>query len=143
MYIVHTMACSIFIIILHVYTCFMYMYGCVSTYYIVHGVCALSLSSSSSSSSLSQDAHDNEVSALAFNQEGNYMATGGSDKVVKVWSWRPAQGTLRCVGGWELACGCLLSETSVLLFLSQRKWNPSALSMVAMPASCQSSLTST
>ena len=39
-----------------------------------------------------QDAHDNEVSALCFSQEGNYMATGGADKVVKVWNWRPAQG---------------------------------------------------
>ena len=39
-----------------------------------------------------QDAHDNEVSALCFSQEGNYMATGGADKVVKVWNWRPTQG---------------------------------------------------
>ena len=39
-----------------------------------------------------QDAHDNEVSALCFSQEGHFMATGGADKVVKVWSWRPALG---------------------------------------------------
>ena len=104
------MACSI----LYYITCFKYMYGCVSTYYIVHGVCALSLllllpppppPPPPPPSSLSQDAHDNEVSALAFNQEGNYMATGGSDKVVKVWSWRPAQGTyVHCMGGsWPVA----------------------------------------
>lgn len=40
----------------------------------------------------SQDVHDNEVSALCFNNQGNYMATGGADKVVKVWIWRELQG---------------------------------------------------
>ena len=39
-----------------------------------------------------QDAHDSEVSALSFSSDGNYMATGGADKLVKVWSWRPSQG---------------------------------------------------
>ena len=34
-----------------------------------------------------QDAHDQEVSGLCFSGDGNYMATGGADKVVKVWSW--------------------------------------------------------
>jgi autophagy-related protein 16 len=36
----------------------------------------------------SMDVHDNEVSALCFDCQGNYMATGGADKVVKVWCWR-------------------------------------------------------
>ena len=39
-----------------------------------------------------QDAHDSEVSALCFSDNGNYMATGGADKLVKIWSWRPSQG---------------------------------------------------
>lgn len=39
-----------------------------------------------------QDAHDNEVSALCFSSDGNYMATGGADKVIKVWNWVPLQG---------------------------------------------------
>ena len=43
-----------------------------------------------------QDAHDNEVSAICFNAQGSYMATGGADKVVKVWTWREAQGVLLC-----------------------------------------------
>ncbi|XP_064395516.1 autophagy-related protein 16-like [Halichondria panicea] len=32
------------------------------------------------------DAHDQEVSALCFSGDGNYMATGGADKMVKVWT---------------------------------------------------------
>lgn len=36
--------------------------------------------------------HDNEVSALSFDSQGNYMATGGADKVVKVWCWREGLG---------------------------------------------------
>jgi len=39
-----------------------------------------------------QDAHDSEVSALCFSPDGSYLATGGGDKIVKVWSWRPSQG---------------------------------------------------
>lgn len=37
------------------------------------------------------DAHDSEVSALCFSSDGNYMATGGADKLVKIWNWRPSQ----------------------------------------------------
>ena len=33
-----------------------------------------------------QEAHDVEVSALSFSPDGNYMATGGGDKMVKVWN---------------------------------------------------------
>ena len=51
-----------------------------------------SLSPSPPSPPTSQDVHDNEVSALCFNNQGNLMATGGADKVVKVWHWREAQG---------------------------------------------------
>ena len=29
--------------------------------------------------------------AVAFSSDGHYMATGGADKNVKVWSWRSAQ----------------------------------------------------
>ena len=39
-----------------------------------------------------QEVHDNEVSALCFDSQGNYMATGGADKVVKVWCWREGLG---------------------------------------------------
>ena len=39
-----------------------------------------------------QEVHDNEVSALCFDSQGNYMATGGADKVVKVWCWREGMG---------------------------------------------------
>ena len=55
---------------------------------------SLSPLSSSPAMSSSQDVHDNEVSALCFNSQGNYMATGGADKVVKVWCWRESLG--RC-----------------------------------------------
>ena len=33
-----------------------------------------------------QEAHDVEVSALCFSPDGNFMATGGGDKLVKVWN---------------------------------------------------------
>ncbi len=39
-----------------------------------------------------QDAHDNEVCAVAFSADGHYLASGGADKNIKVWSWRSAQG---------------------------------------------------
>ncbi len=38
-----------------------------------------------------QDAHDQEVSALCFSNDGNFMATGGADKMVKVWSVSPGR----------------------------------------------------
>ena len=40
-----------------------------------------------------QDAHNHEVSALCFSGDGNYMATGSADKVVKVWSWTHGKRT--------------------------------------------------
>lgn len=49
-----------------------------------------------------QDAHDNEVSAICFNTQGSYMATGGADKVVKVWTWREAQGV--CYSAMKVYC---------------------------------------
>eukprot|EP00731_Ephydatia_muelleri_P024685 Em0016g956a len=35
------------------------------------------------------DAHESDVSALCFSPDGTCLATGGSDKVVKVWTLRP------------------------------------------------------
>ena len=36
-----------------------------------------------------QDAHESDVSALCFSPDGTCLATGGSDKVVKVWTIKP------------------------------------------------------
>jgi WD40 repeat protein len=65
----------------------------------------------------SQDAHDNEVSAICFNAQGSYMATGGADKVVKVWSWREAQGVSYSTRAVKIHG----------LSFAQRNWNPSAV----------------
>eukprot|EP00731_Ephydatia_muelleri_P024688 Em0016g959a len=35
------------------------------------------------------DAHESDMSALCFSPDGTCLATGGSDKVVKVWTLRP------------------------------------------------------
>ncbi|KAL5484557.1 hypothetical protein EMCRGX_G021081 [Ephydatia muelleri] len=44
------------------------------------------------------EAHDVEVSALCFSPDGNYMATGGGDKMVKVWNVKQDLGSadLKC-----------------------------------------------
>ena len=36
-----------------------------------------------------QDAHESDVSALCFSPDGTCLATGGSDRVVKVWTLKP------------------------------------------------------
>ena len=38
-----------------------------------------------------------EVSALCFSPDGNYLATGGGDKIVKVWNVR--QDLSECASG--------------------------------------------
>ena len=38
---------------------------------------------------IQQDAHESDVSALCFSPDGTCLDTGGSDKVVKVWTLRP------------------------------------------------------
>ena len=59
-----------------------------------------------------QEVHDNEVSALCFNSQGNYVATGGADKVVKVWSWRESQGerVRDCVSECVVECVSTCAE---------------------------------
>ena len=80
----------------HVIMCYLY-FLCV---YLCLSVCL--------SVCLSQDAHDSEISALAFSPDGQYMATGGADKVVKVWTVRPAEGTV----GW-LCTDCFIPLPSL------------------------------
>ena len=41
-----------------------------------------------------KEAHDGEVSALSFSSNGNYLATGGADKCVKIWSVKQQQETI-------------------------------------------------
>jgi hypothetical protein len=42
----------------------------------------------------STEAHDGEISALSFSMDGQFLATGGADKVIKIWGVRPAEGTV-------------------------------------------------
>jgi len=44
-----------------------------------------------------QDAHDGEISACNFSGRGTYFATGGSDKLVKLWSCDTTTGVCACV----------------------------------------------
>lgn len=54
-------------------------------------LCAVSLPCQCSE----QEAHDGEVAALTFSPDGYFIATGGADKVVKIWNIRPTEGVVK------------------------------------------------
>eukprot|EP00731_Ephydatia_muelleri_P035576 Em0137g8a len=55
------------------------------------------------------DAHESDVSALCFSPDGTCLATGGSDKVVKVWTLRPDMPTKELY-----VCKVLIPSVAVL-----------------------------
>ena len=53
---------------------------------------------------IQQDAHESDVSALCFSPDGTCLATGGSDKVVKVWTLRPDMRTFNSSSSYVTTC---------------------------------------
>jgi len=64
---------------------------------------------------LNKDAHDGEISVCNFSNKGTYFATGGSDRLVKLWSCDTTTGlcvvcVYVCV--WKMVAGYKNKEQS-------------------------------